>query len=147
METTTSPSGSADSATKAAATDGRKAPRGSIGERTYKDVRRLIDGGMTRTAAFEKVAKDTGRSAATVATTFYRIARSQPDGGGVRRTATRGARGARKATAAQADRLATDARQAIDALHKHVAEMERQLAELTEQSRQYEKLKRVLDKM
>lgn len=147
MDTTTTPSGTADAATKTASKNGRSAPRGAVGERTYKDVRRLIDEGMTRTAAFEKVAKDTGRSAATVATTFYRIARQQPDGGGVRRTATRGAKRARKATAVQAERLGSDARQAVDAMQKHIADLEQQVAELTEQLRQYDKIKRVLDRM
>jgi cell division septum initiation protein DivIVA len=147
MDTSTTSSGTGDTATKSASKDGRGARRGAIGERTYKDVRRLIDAGMTRTAAFEKVAKDTGRSAATVATTFYRIARQQPDGGGVRRTATRGAKSARKATTVQAERLAGDARQAVDAMQRHIADLEQQVADLTEQLRQYDKIKRVLDRM
>ena len=63
-----------------------KAPRGSIGPETYDAVKRLIDSGMNKTEAFAKVAKETGRSAATVTTTYYRIAKQQPGGGGVRTT-------------------------------------------------------------
>ena len=64
-----------------------KGPRGSIGPETYAAVKKLIDAGMNKTEAFAQVAKETGRSAATVTTTYYRIAKRQPGGGGVRTSA------------------------------------------------------------
>jgi hypothetical protein len=58
--------------------------RGSIGRASYDAVRKHIDDGKKATEAFTLVANETGRSTATVQTAYYRIARSLPDGGGVR---------------------------------------------------------------
>ena len=124
-----------------------KGPRGSIGPETYAAVKRLIDQGMNKTKAFEQVAKETGRSAATVTTTYYRIAKQQPGGGGVRTSARRTAKSARKAVSGQSERLATDAKAAIDALHQHVAQLEAELAELTAKSREVEKIKASLKRL
>lgn len=121
--------------------------RGSIGPETYAQVRRLIDRGMNKTEAFAQVARETGRSAATVTTTYYRIAKRQPDGGGVRQSARSTTRAARKAGGAQAERLAHDARAAIDALHKHVAALEAQLEDLTAKSRELDRLKKAIGKI
>jgi predicted nucleic acid-binding Zn-ribbon protein len=115
-----------------------KAPRGSIGPATYAAVKRLKDQGMDVTKAFEKVAKESGRSAATVATTYYRIAKQQEGG--------RAAKSARKA-AGQSERLAADAKAAIDALHKHVARLEAELADLTAKTREVEKIKASLKRL
>ena len=52
--------------------------RGSIGRDTYDRVRALVDQGMKRQEAFQRVAEDTNRTAATVQTAFYRVARSMP---------------------------------------------------------------------
>jgi len=60
------------------------AERGSIGKATFDRVTALVGEGMTRSAAFAKVAEETNRTPATVATAFYRVARDMPDGGGVR---------------------------------------------------------------
>jgi len=121
--------------------------RGSIGPETYAQVRRLIDRGMNKTEAFAQVARETGRSAATVTTTYYRIAKRQPDGGGVRQSARTATRAARKAGGTQAERLAHDARTAIDALHKHVSALEAQLEELTAKSRELDRLKKAIGKI
>jgi hypothetical protein len=86
-----------------------KGPRGSIGPETYDAVKKLIDAGMNKTEAFAQVAKETGRSAATVTTTYYRIAKRQPGGGGVRRSAKTAKAATRKAVSGQTDRLAADA--------------------------------------
>ena len=59
------------------------AERGTIGKATFEQVTALVDEGMTRSAAFAKVAEETERTPATVATAFYRVAREMPDGGGV----------------------------------------------------------------
>ncbi len=121
--------------------------RGSIGPETYAQVRRLIDRGMNKTEAFAQVARETGRSAATVTTTYYRIAKRQPGGGGVRQSARSTTHAAKKVGGAQAERLAHDARAAIDALHKHVAALEAQLEELTAKSRELDRLKKAIGKI
>ena len=59
------------------------AERGTIGKATFEQVTALVNEGMTRSAAFAKVAEETSRTPATVATAFYRVAREMPDGGGV----------------------------------------------------------------
>ncbi|MGI9116119.1 MAG: hypothetical protein ACR2JV_00605 [Gaiellales bacterium] len=124
-----------------------KAPRGSIGPETYARVKKLIDGGMNKTEAFAQVAKETGRSAATVTTTYYRIAKRQPGGGGVRTTAKAATRSTRKAVGGQAERLTADARAAIDALHQHVAQLEAQLEELSAKSQELERIKKALGRI
>jgi hypothetical protein len=124
--------------------DAAKPARGDIGRQTYEDVRALIDKGMNKTEAFAKVAEETGRSAATVTTTYYRIAKRQIDGGGVRKTARSAARGASRSASAQTDRLIGDAKVAIDALQRHVADLERQLEEAAEKSRELDRIKRLL---
>lgn len=128
-------------------TTNNKAARGDIGHQTYAAVKKLIDSGANKTEAFAKVAKETGRSAATVTTTYYRMAKREPGGGGVRQTAGATARRAKKATGAQAERLAHDARTAIDALHKHVTALEAQVEELAKKSREVDRIKKALKKI
>ena len=131
---------------------------GSIGQETYDAVTRLIGSGMTATAAFAKVAQETGRSKNTVQTTYYRIARKKPNGGGVRKTARSASaaarstarsttRGARKAATGSTDKLVGDAKAALDALHKHVARLEAELAEMTERSREIDRVKKALHRL
>ena len=75
--------------------------RGQIGRQTFDMARALIKDGKKPTEAFNIVAERTGRSAATVATAYYRVARTMPDGAGVKqrsrsgRTASGRARSAR----------------------------------------------------
>jgi hypothetical protein len=124
-----------------------KGPRGSIGPETYDAVKKLIDAGMNKTEAFAQVAKETGRSAATVTTTYYRIAKRKPGGGGVRTSAKSAKAATRKAVSGQTDRLAADARAAIDALHQHVASLEAQLEELAQKSQELERIKKALGRI
>ncbi|MEI6688802.1 MAG: hypothetical protein WCN97_05510 [Thermoleophilia bacterium] len=124
-----------------------KASRGSIGPETYDAVKKLIDAGMNKTEAFAQVAKETGRSAATVTTTYYRIAKRKPGGGGVRTSAKSAKAATRKAVSGQTDRLAADARAAIDALHQHVASLEAQLEELAQKSQELERIKKALGRI
>lgn len=124
-----------------------KGPRGSIGPETYDAVKKLIDAGMNKTEAFAQVAKETGRSAATVTTTYYRIAKRKPGGGGVRTSAKSAKAATRKAVGGQTDRLAADARAAIDALHQHVAALETQLEELAQKSQELERIKKALGRI
>jgi hypothetical protein len=124
-----------------------KGARGSIGPETYAAVRKLIDAGMNKTDAFAQVAKETGRSAATVTTTYYRIAKRQPGGGGVRASAKAAKTTTRKAVGGQTDRLAADARAAIDALHQHVASLEAQLEELAQKSQELDRIKKALGRI
>lgn len=124
-------------------TNGATAPtkaRGDIGPETYAQVKALIDRGMKKTDAFAQVAKETGRSAATVTTTYYRIAKRQADGGGVRRTA----RTAKKTVNGQTEQLVREAKDALDALQRHVAKLEAQLEEAAAHSRELERIKKVL---
>ena len=124
-----------------------KGPRGSIGPETYDAVKKLIDAGMNKTEAFAQVAKETGRSAATVTTTYYRIAKRKPGGGGVRTSAKSAKAATRKAVGGQTDRLAADARAALDALHQHVAALEAQLEELAQKSQELERIKKALGRI
>ena len=124
-----------------------KGPRGSNGPETYDAVKKLIDAGMNKTEAFAQVAKETGRSAATVTTTYYRIAKRKPGGGGVRTSAKSAKAATRKAVGGQTDRLAADARAAIDALHQHVASLEAQLEELAQKSQELERIKKALGRI
>ena len=130
-----------DSATSA------KGPRGSIGPETYAAVKKLIDKGMNKTEAFAQVAKATGRSTATVTTTYYRIAKRQPGGGGVRTSAKAAKASTRKVVGGQADRLAADARAAIDALQQHVASLEAQLEDLAQKSQELERIRKALGRI
>ncbi len=128
--------------------------RGNIGRDTYERVRVLIDQGMKRSDAFQRVADDTQRTPATVQTAFYRVARSMPDGGGVtQRPRTPKAAGStpvagrrqRRATGAEPslEALARDVQRALDAL---IGEMRRRdaaasaLRDEAEQMRQIRKL-------
>jgi hypothetical protein len=95
-----------------------KGPRGSIGPETYDAVKKLIDAGMNKTEAFAQVAKETGRSAATVTTTYYRIAKRKPGGGGVRTSAKSAKAATRKAVGGQTDRLAGPEDMDVHSAHK-----------------------------
>lgn len=137
--------------TNGAASNGAatKPAHGDIGRQTYEDVRKLVEQGMKKTEAFAKVAKQSGRSANTVMTQYYRTAREQVDGGGVRRTARSArtsARTAAKSANQQTERLIQEAKTAIDALQTHIAELERDLERATQESKELEKIRKVLHK-
>jgi hypothetical protein len=132
--------------------------RGNIGRQTYERVRELLDGGdLTTRAAFERVAEETGRSVGTVQTAYYRVARSMPDGGGVRQRprggrsaaaaapATRGRRGpGRRAGSTDVDQLVRDVQRAVDALVTRVRELEGGQRELRDQAKRYDEIRRLI---
>lgn len=62
-------------ATKAATP--KRTRDGSVGRETFAAVEALVKGGSSKTDAFKAVAKDTERSAGTVAAAYYRVARSE----------------------------------------------------------------------
>src|SRR6476646_4444297 len=76
--------------------------RGQVGRQTFDMARELIKQGKKPTEAFAAVAERTGRSAATVATAYYRIARTMPGGAGVKQRARSGRSGAPKTRAVRA---------------------------------------------
>lgn len=139
--------------------DQESTPRGSIGEQTYQDVRVLVDQGRTTSAAIREVAEATGRSAGTVQTAYYRVARSKPGGGGVRlrprnggrrrgaapeaaavsgranraasgRPATR--RAAPSAGGQEFDRVVADLHKAVDGLASYVRDAQSQQSSIAE---------------
>lgn len=77
----------------AKSTDGRRRARNdSVGRETFAAVEALVKKGLNKTSAFKGVADETGRSAATVASAYYRVART-----------TKAAKPARGRTAAQTE--------------------------------------------
>jgi hypothetical protein len=129
--------------------------RGQIGRQTFDMARELIDQGKKPTEAFTIVAERTGRSAATVATAYYRIARTMPGGAGVKqRTRSRSAstgratRGAAASTArrnaggASTSQLVQQLIDAANALGKHVERLERENAEYRNITAALDRLKR-----
>jgi hypothetical protein len=145
---------------EASATSG-SAPgtRGQVGRQTFDMARELIKEGKKPTEAFAAVAERTGRSAATVATAYYRIARTMPGGAGVkqrsrsgraapaaktrkaRTTAKAGTRTTRAASSTTSDLV----RQLVDAataLSAHVERLERENAEYRTITAALDRLKR-----
>lgn len=146
--------------------------RGSIGRASYEAVRRHIGDGKRATEAFKLVAEQTGRSAATVQTAYYRIARSLAGGGGVQlrpRTSAKpkraggsaskrasvaasaaaagSRRGSRSGVAASSPSVATLVRQlstATEALVAHVARLEEELASARHDSERLAEIERTL---
>ncbi len=130
--------------------------RGEIGRQTYERVRALLDGGVSRSEAFAQVGQETGRKPGTVATAFYRIAREQPDGGGVRQRPRRGrasgqaaatTRTARPRTAGTAptvDRLVADVHRSIDQLAAHLRELDGEVRQLRDQATRYDRIRRMM---
>ena len=114
--------------------------RGQIGRQTFELAHNLIREGKKPTEAFAIVAENTGRSAATVATAYYRVARTIPGGAGVKQRSRRGRRTAPAAAAAttpQASRrtgtttseLVSQLVDAAAALAQHVERLEKENAE------------------
>jgi hypothetical protein len=145
-----------------AASDAAPGTRGQIGRQTFDMARELIGQGKKPTEAFTIVAERTGRSAATVATAYYRIARTIPGGAGVKQrsrsgrvakaAAPRAARAA-KATSARGTRRAPASgsstsqllQQLVDAataLSAHVERLERENAEYRTITDALDRLKR-----
>jgi hypothetical protein len=123
--------------------------RGTIGRQTFELVHALIASGKKPTEAFAIVANDTGRSAATVATAYYRVARTIPGGAGVKQRARRGTRTAGTTPATTAARRSGTTtsellRQLVDAaaaLGQHVERLERENAEYRQIAAALERLR------
>ncbi len=135
--------------------------RGQIGRQTFDMAHALIKDGKKPTEAFNIVAQRTGRSAATVATAYYRVARTMPDGAGVkqrsrsgratsrrpRRARTSKKRATRTAGRANAHSATTSqlVQQLVDAaaaLSSHVERLERENAEYRTITDALDRLKR-----
>jgi hypothetical protein len=135
--------------------------RGQVGRQTFDMARALIGEGKKPTEAFTIVAERTGRSAATVATAYYRIARTIPGGAGVKQrprsgragktAATRAPRAAKTPTARATRRTSTSSstsqlvQQLVDAataLSEHVERLERENAEYRTITAALDRLKR-----
>lgn len=142
----------------AAGETGATGTRGQIGRQTFDMARELISEGKKPTEAFTIVAERTGRSAATVATAYYRIARTIPGGAGVKQRSRSGRstpaapRAARAAKAPAARRgggsgsttsqLVQQLVAAATALSDHVERLERENAEYRTITAALDRLKR-----
>jgi hypothetical protein len=129
-----------EASSRGAAEGETRSGRGTIGRETFDLAHALIRDGKKPTEAFSMIASDTGRSAATVATAYYRVARTMPGGAGVKQRARRGRRTATLAPTPAAARTAPRSgtttsellRQLVDAaaaLGQHVERLERENGE------------------
>jgi hypothetical protein len=126
-----------EASSKGAAAGEPRSGRGTIGRQTFELAHTLISDGKKPTEAFAIVASETGRSAATVATAYYRVARTIPGGAGVRQRTRRSPRAAAPAPAtSEARRGGTTTSElvrglvdAAAALAQHVERLERENAE------------------
>jgi hypothetical protein len=123
--------------------------RGEVGRQTYERVQQLIGEGHKATESFALVANETGRSAATVATAYYRVARSMPGGGGVRQRPRRGrprgsttARGGQRARTTQG--LVRELTEAADRLARHAEQLERDLASARADAQRFAEIQRLI---
>jgi hypothetical protein len=122
--------------------------RGNVGRETFELASALIGEGKRPTEAFALVAERTGRSAATVATAYYRVARTIPGGAGVQQRARSGPRAAAPAPVATRHGGTTTSelvRQLVDAaaaLAQHVERLERENAEHRQITDALERLQR-----
>ena len=78
-----------EASSRGASEGATSAGRGQIGRQTFELAHNLIREGKKPTEAFAIVAENTGRSAATVATAYYRVARTIPGGAGVKQRSRR----------------------------------------------------------
>ncbi len=120
--------------------------RGGIGVGIFDEVKRMTaDGSMTQSDAFKKISERTGRRVGTVAANYYSVARKRA---GLAPRAKRGAgmpAGSSKATgdaAAIIARLESATTDLAALLRSQGAE----LAKLREQSEQFEKMRKWMNK-
>jgi uncharacterized protein YoaH (UPF0181 family) len=128
--------------------------RGAVGRQTFERVRELVDQGMAKQTAFQQVADESGRSKQTVQTAYYRLARTMPDGGGVRqrprgvRKSTNGSdtgrRSRRQSGSGSVDVLIADVHRSIDALGAHLRSLENDVRGLRAQGEQIDKIRKML---
>ena len=140
------------------------AERGAIGNATFDRVSALVAAGASKSQAFATVGEETGRSAATVATAFYRIARARPDGGGViqrprkkgrvaaprrapRSTTTKAAPAPAKAprvAMSGTDALVAEMHRTVDALAARLRAAEGELAARRDESSRIDQIRKML---
>jgi hypothetical protein len=125
--------------------------RGEIGKQTYEKVQSLIASGKKPTEAFAAVADQTGRSPATVATAYYRTARSMPGGGGVKQRPRRGTRGRSTATSAArssgrrtTESLIKEFLDSANALAQHARDLEAELSNARRDSDAYAQIQKLI---
>jgi hypothetical protein len=124
--------------------------RGEIGKQTYEKVQSLIASGKKPTEAFAAVADQTGRSPATVATAYYRTARSMPGGGGVKQRPRRGTRTRAAAPAARGggrrntESLIKDFLDSANALAQHARDLEGELQGAKRDSEAYAQIQKLI---
>jgi hypothetical protein len=125
--------------------------RGEIGKQTYEKVQSLIASGKKPTEAFAAVADQTGRSPATVATAYYRTARSMPGGGGVKQRPRRGTRTRTSAPAARSggsrrntESLIKDFLDSANALAQHARDLEGDLQTARRNSDAYAQIQKLI---
>ena len=125
--------------------------RGEIGKQTYEAVKAHIGVGKKATEAFRLVAEESGRSVGTVQTSYYRIARSLPGGGGVKLRPRKRAgaaatprRAQRAGSGATAQSLVRQLVQSAEALAAHVTRLENELAESRRDSSRLAEVQRAL---
>lgn len=124
------------------ASNGRRRGRdGSIGRETFAQVEKMMaEEKIKRAEAFRRIAAQSGRSAQSVATNYYRIARAS----GV---PLRKRRGAKRAMGAKAGRVAGgDVSRALDAVARLLREQENELARLRAENAKYAALRKLLGK-
>ena len=125
--------------------------RGEIGKQTYEKVQSLIASGKKPTEAFAAVAEQTGRSPATVATAYYRTARSMPGGGGVKQRPRRGTRTRAAAPAVRSsgsrrntEALIKDFLDSANALAQHARDLEGELQTAERDSDAYAQIQKLI---
>jgi hypothetical protein len=127
--------------------------RGEIGKQTYEKVQALIASGKKPTEAFAAVADQTGRSPATVATAYYRTARSMPGGGGVKQRPRRGTRSRAAAPASRGgggggrrntESLIKDFLDSANALAQHARDLEGELSTARRNSEAYAQIQKLI---
>ncbi|MDH3227140.1 MAG: hypothetical protein OEM67_08655 [Thermoleophilia bacterium] len=118
--------------------------RGRIGVEIFEQVEKLVsDEGLTRTQAFERISEETGRRSGTVAANYYRIARQR--GASLQPRGRRGARGG-GGSSKDADAVLKRASDVMGELASLVKQQAKELNRLREQSAQFEKFKKWMDK-
>jgi hypothetical protein len=130
-----------------AAAGGSAAGRGGIGRQTFELAHALISSGTKPTEAFAIVAADTGRSPATVATAYYRVARTIPGGAGVKQRARRGRRRASAGSAAATRRSGTTTSELLHQLVDAAAALGQHVERLEKENAEYRRIAAALERL
>lgn len=123
-------------------------PRGRVGVEIFEEVERIMrDEGLTRTQAFQRISEESGRRAGTVAANYYRVARQR--GAALQPRKSRGGRRGRgrgRTGTTDIESALDNVKSALEELSSAVRRQEQELSQLREQSDQFEKLRRWMDK-